>query len=219
MDIQKIRDALAHQDFQYRLKGLVALRDYDVDTAVPLLLSKRDDPEFLVRSFVAMGLGRKRNEAAFNALLEIIRRDRDANVQAEATNSLAMYGEASVSPLVQTFHENPNWLVRRSILAAMLDLDHPPELLELSLAAIKGDDVPVAEAGIDTLGTLAQTDQHPAALEALLALAQHKSWNIRMHAARSLKQFETAAAKAALGQLRQDPQHQVVAAALEDLLP
>ncbi|MEM9904964.1 MAG: HEAT repeat domain-containing protein [Cyanobacteria bacterium P01_D01_bin.44] len=219
MNIREIEDALSNKDFQYRLKAIVALRDYEADTAVPLLVNTMQDPQFLVRSFVAMGLGTKRNDDSFAALLEMIKCDRDANVQAEASNSLAKFGQAAVSPLVLTFHQNKNWLVRRSILAAMPDLDAPDALLEICLEALKDEDGTVVEAAIDTLSALAQPPQQTIALQTLLDFAQDPTWNIRMHVAYALKRFDHPDAKQALQQLRQDEHHRVVAAALEELLP
>ncbi|MEO0457087.1 MAG: HEAT repeat domain-containing protein [Cyanobacteria bacterium P01_A01_bin.114] len=219
MNIREIEDALSNKDFQYRLKAIVALRDYDADTAVPLLMNTRKDPEFLVRSFVAMGLGKKRNDDSFAALLEMMQCDRDANVQAEAANSLAKFGQAAVPHLVRTFHKNKNWLVRRSILAVMPDLDAPDALLEICLESLKDEDRTVIEAAIDTLGTLAHTAQQATALQTLLDFVQDPAWNIRMHVAYALKPFDAPDAKQALQAFRQDTHHRVVAAALEELLP
>ena len=60
MDLPEIEAGLANSDYQYRLKAISALKDYDVDTAIPMLIGKLHDPEFLVRSFVARGLGQSR---------------------------------------------------------------------------------------------------------------------------------------------------------------
>ncbi|NEO01913.1 MAG: HEAT repeat domain-containing protein, partial [Moorea sp. SIO3I7] len=57
MDIRQIEISLKSPNAQDRLRALTALREYGSDVAVPLLTSKLKDPEFLVRSFVAMGLG------------------------------------------------------------------------------------------------------------------------------------------------------------------
>ncbi|MDV3352621.1 HEAT repeat domain-containing protein [Leptolyngbyaceae cyanobacterium CCMR0082] len=219
MELSDIQAILEHPDSQERLKGIVALKDYDADTASPLLLSKKDDPEFLVRSFVAMGLGRKRSDTGFEALLAMIDNDPDANVRAEASNSLAMYGDASIPHLVKTFHGNSNWLIRRSILAAMIDLNSPTNMLDICLAAIIDSDLTVINAGIDHLSTLANTHQAEAALAAILPLKTAENWYTRMHVAYALKRFDAPAAKEALIELRQDQQHKVVAAALEGLVP
>ncbi|MEN8443668.1 MAG: HEAT repeat domain-containing protein, partial [Cyanobacteria bacterium J06555_13] len=119
MDISEIKELLANEDPQLRLRGLVALKNYDSATAVPLLIAQREDEAFLVRSFVAMGLGRKRNEAAYSTLLEMLPTESDQNVQAEIANSIGLYGPQSVERLVKLFYDNENWLVRRSILAIM----------------------------------------------------------------------------------------------------
>ena len=219
MDIAEIKALLANSDSQQRRKGIVALRDYDTDVASPLLLAKQDDPEFTVRSFVAMGLGRKRSDAGFAALLTMLDADPDANVRAEASNSLAMYGDDAIPHLVSTFHTSQNWLIRRSILAAMIDLHSPGHMLEICLAALTDKDMTVVNAGIDHLTTLVDTEQSGAALAAILPLKTAESWYTRMHVAAALKRFDHPDAQAALIELRQDPHHKVVAAALEGLLP
>ena len=78
MELSDIQAILEHADSQKRLKGIVALKDYDAETASPLLLSKKDDPEFLVRSCVSLGLGRIRSDTGFGALLTMIDSDPDA---------------------------------------------------------------------------------------------------------------------------------------------
>ena len=96
MDIEQIKIALDDSDPQQRMKGIRELRNYEANIAAPLLLNHVDDREFLVRSFVAMGLGRKQSDAAFAALLAMIEDDRDPNVRAEAANSLSFYGDVAV---------------------------------------------------------------------------------------------------------------------------
>ncbi|MGB7442395.1 MAG: HEAT repeat domain-containing protein, partial [Coleofasciculaceae cyanobacterium] len=117
MEISQIETLLNSSDSQERLKAITELRSYDSEIAVPLLLNRLQDPEFLVRSFVAMGLGRKQSEESYAALLKLMQFDRDPNVRAEAANSLSMYGEEAVLHLVKTFQQDQHWLVRRSILA------------------------------------------------------------------------------------------------------
>ncbi|MEO1590504.1 MAG: HEAT repeat domain-containing protein [Cyanobacteria bacterium J06632_22] len=219
MNISEIQNLLNHADSTRRQKGILALKDHDAETAIPLLLSRKDDPEFLVRSFVAMGLGRKQSADAFSALLGMMESDRDANVQAEAANSLSLYGKISVTPLVRAFYNTNNWLVRRSILAAMLDLDAPAELLNICLEATKDDDMTVVQAALDVVSTLVGTEQEDTALETVLAFANDANWRTRMQVAYSLKRFNREAARQALITLRQDSHHKVVAAALEGLLP
>jgi HEAT repeat protein len=218
MDIHQIEAALDRADFQYRLEAVKALKDYAANIAVPLLTSKLNDPEFLVRSFVCMGLGKQQTAESFAALLEIIKFDNTPNVRAEAANSLSLFGKCAASHLVTTFVRDDHWLVRRSILAALIDLDCQNEVLEVCLEALKSDDLAVREAAIDALGTLTNQEPKAAALAQLLELADSPIDRIRRQVAYALKKFNVPESKAALSKLRQDSSHQVVAAALEDLL-
>jgi HEAT repeat protein len=218
MDIHQIEAALDRADFQYRLEAVKALKDYAANIAVPLLTSKLNDPEFLVRTFVCMGLGKQQTAESFAALLEIIKFDNTPNVRAEAANSLSLFGKCAASHLVTTFVRDDHWLVRRSILAALIDLDCQHEVLEVCLEALKSDDLPVREAAIDALGTLTAQEPKAAALAQLLELADSPIDRIRRQVAYALKKFNLPESKAALSKLRQDPSHQVIAAALEDLL-
>ena len=219
IDLSEIKTLLADEDPQLRLRGLVALKEYGSEEAVPILIEQRHDQAFLVRSFVAMGLGRKRSDEAYTALLEMLERESDHNVQAEISNSLGLYGAVAADRLVALFYENENWLVRRSILAIMPELERPEKLLEIALAALKDDDDTTAQAGMATLSMLAGTEHEAMALDALLPMMESKNWRSRMYLAYALKPFESKSAKDALTQLRQDSHHKVVAAALEDLLP
>ena len=218
MEINQIKISLNSPDSQERLRALTALRNYDPDAAVPLLKTKLHDPEFIVRSFVAMGLGRKQRPDAFAALLELMKNDSDYNVRAEAANSLALYGEAAIPYLVQLFHDNENWLIRRSILAAIMDMNEPEILFKICLIGLSGGDITVQEACAEALGLLAKSPKAEQALEKLLSLVNHKSWHFRYYIAKTLNKFDDDRAKFALSQLRQDEHHRVVAAAMEALL-
>ncbi|AKG22167.1 HEAT repeat domain-containing protein [Calothrix sp. 336/3] len=218
MELHEIEAELHNSDFQYRLKAVSALQNYPMDVAVPLLTQHIKDPEFLVRSFVARELGRQKNSDSFAALLQIIKFDNTPNVRAEASNSLSLFGKVSASHLVQTFVRDDHWLVRRSILAALVEMDCPEEIWEVCLLGIAAEDTAVQEASVDALGWLANSRQSEIALSQLLTLKDSPFEYIRVRVAYALKNFPTPAAKEALAQLRQDSDHRVVGAAMEDLL-
>jgi HEAT repeat protein len=215
MEIEQIKEYLDSPDPQNRLKALTELRNYDTDIVVPLLKSKINDKEFLVRSFVAMGLGKKQNAESFAALLELVKFDRDPNVRAEASNSLSLFGQVAASHLVLTFDRDDHWLVRRSILAALVELNCPEELFEVCLSGLSGEDLTVKDASIDCFGYLANTSKRDAALTQLLSLVDDESWHTRMRVAKALTRFNESQAKEALTKLREDPDHRVVGAVLE----
>lgn len=218
MDINQIEAYLTDTDSQQRLKAIVELRNYEPDVAVPLLLTKIQDQEFLVRSFVAMGLGRKRTAESFAALLEMMRFDRDPNVRAEASNSLSLFGEVSAPHLRSLFVQDDHWLVRRSILAAMTELNSPEEIYETCAYGLNSDDETVQTSSLDVLGLLANTPKQDEALKLLLSMITHSSWRIRFRTAKALARYTVPEAQDALNYLRQDEDHRVVGAVLDSLL-
>jgi HEAT repeat protein len=217
MNIHDIATDLTHPDYQYRLKAIAALKAHPPEQAMPMLLAHTNDTEFLVRTFVARGFGQQQTAEAFAGLLPMLKLDNTPSVRAEAANSLSLFGCIAVSHLVQAFIQDDHWLVQRSILAALMDMNYPEALYEVCLHGLGVEDLPVRESSVDALGTLAGSTQQADALAQLLILSQAQSDRIRQHVARALKQFDHPDAKAALIRLRQDPNHQVVGAALEEL--
>ncbi|UFP94895.1 HEAT repeat domain-containing protein [Gloeobacter morelensis] len=214
MDIDAVREALASDNPQDRLRGLTQLRNSDTETAVPLLLAKRRDPEFMVRSFVAMGLGRHRTEESFAALLELLKGDGDYNVRAEAANSLSMYGESALPHLLEAFRLDDQWLVRRSILAALIESPHTEALYQICVLALEDADLTVVEAGIDGLGALGRTEKRAEALALLLPKVADQEWRTRYRVARALQPHaDDPRAKAALAYLARDEDRRVATAA------
>lgn len=217
MDLTQIRQSLDSADPQDRLRAITALRGYDAETTVPLLCDKLDDPEFIVRSSVAMGLGRKRTPQAFAALQQLVR-DQDANVRAEAVSALSLYGEEAIAPLLEIFAQDTHWLVRRSILAVLGDIDALEMLYRVCVLAAQDLDLTVREATGLILGRFAETQFRTVALDLLLQLAQAPEAIVRAAAARSLRSYDLHQAREALLQLQKDPDHRVQAAVLEGLL-
>lgn len=218
MNIYQIEAALSSSDSTDRLKAIAQLRGYNPKQAVPLLRSKLRDPEFLVRSFVAMGLGRQQTPESFSALLELMKCDLDPNVRAEAANSLSMFGKIAASHLALAFHQDEHWLVRRSILAALCEMPCPEELFDVCVCGLAGEDLTVREAAIDGLAVLAGENKQPEVLQQLLPLVNAFEWRIRARVARALRKFDAQSAKSAISYMMKDEDHRVVAAALESSL-
>ncbi|HIK33658.1 MAG TPA: HEAT repeat domain-containing protein [Oscillatoriales cyanobacterium M59_W2019_021] len=219
MELHQIKVYLNSSDSQNRLKALTELRKYDAEDAIPLLLQARNDPEFIVRSFVAMGLGRKQSDEAFECLLQMLTGDRDYNVRAEAANSIALYGERSIAPLMTSFERDDHWLVRRSILAAMAEMTAPDALYQICQIGLLDEDLTVRDAAIESMSLLAGSHREADALESLLSFVSADSWRTRYAVARALKSFNAPSAKSALSYLSRDTDHRVVGAALESLVP
>jgi HEAT repeat protein len=218
MELEQIRAYLDSPNAQERMKAIVELRNYNPGIVVPLLKQRMYDQELIIRSFVAIGLGKKRNQEGFDALLNLIEYDRDYNIIAEAANSLAKYGDRSLPYLVNLFQYNSHWLIRQSILAAIADMNHPDKLLQLSIWGLQGDDLAVKLGSIANLAKLATSNQAGEAVAVLLSLVEDSTVEIRIEVAKALDDFDLIEAKNALARLRQDSDYRVVAATLEGLL-
>ena len=218
MYLQQISTLLDSTDPQQRMKGITELRHHPPEDAVPLLLQRIDDPEFLIRSFVAMGLGYKQTEQGYEALLEILAHETDSNVIAEAANALAKFGDRALPNLKITFNQHPHWLVRQSIFAALEEFDCPDILIGLCRNGYQDPDPVVKQIALQSLQPLANTPHQPAALDLLLQAATSPDGETRAQAARTLRHFNDPAAKDALNSLRKDPDHRVIAATLEGLV-
>jgi len=198
-DLEALRQAISSGDPVRAMPALAGLRHLEAEQAIPLLLLGLEQEPFIVRSLSCTGLGIQRNEAGWQALVAVLASEGDANVRAEAANSLAHFGvERAWPPLRDSFERDGQWLVRCSILSALAEQPEiaPELLLELAELAIGDADGTVRVGGAEILGRLAQ--------EAAKATPPvPPAWGD--------------AARQRLRQLQQDPDHRVVAAALNGL--
>ncbi|MCP9776377.1 MULTISPECIES: HEAT repeat domain-containing protein [unclassified Cyanobium] len=188
-DLAALREAILCGDPSRAMPALVGLREVPVEQAVPLLLLGLEQSMFMVRSLSCAGLGVKQNEAGWLALVAAMQGDEDANVRAEAANSLVSHCLERAWPLLRdVFAADQQWLVRCSILSALAEQPaiDPAWLLELASMAITDADGTVRVGGAEIL-------------------------------ARLVREQGAAEARVLLQQLQADPDHRVVAAALNGL--
>jgi HEAT repeat protein len=188
-DLAALREAILCGDPSRAMPALVGLREVPLEQAVPLLLLGLEQSMFMVRSLSCAGLGVKQNEAGWQALVAAMQGDEDANVRAEAANSLVSHCLERAWPLLRdVFASDQQWLVRCSILSALAEQPaiDPAWLLELASMAITDADGTVRVGGAEIL-------------------------------ARLVREQGAAEARVLLQQLQADPDHRVVAAALNGL--
>jgi HEAT repeat protein len=193
-DLGALREAIACGDPGRSMPALAALREVSAEQATPLLLLGLEQEAFLVRSLSCAGLGVKRSEAGWQALVAALEHDADANVRAEAANALVSYGVGRAwSHLLAAFRRDDHWLLRCSVLAGVAEHAEaePERLLELARLALADADGTVRVGGAEILVRLI----HEAGVEPELA----------------------AMARAELQGVQRDPDHRVVAAALNGL--
>jgi HEAT repeat protein len=188
-DLAALREAILCGDPSRAMPALVGLREVPVEQAVPLLLLGLEQSMFMVRSLSCAGLGVKQNEAGWLALVAAMQGDEDANVRAEAANSLVSHSLERAWPLLRDgFAADQQWLVRCSILSALAEQPaiDPAWLLELASMAITDADGTVRVGGAEIL-------------------------------ARLVREQGAAEARGLLQELQADSDHRVVAAALNGL--
>lgn len=192
-DLNRLKEAIGSGDPSRSMPALAGLRQVPADQAIPLLLLGLEQKEFMVRSLSCAGLGVKQSEQGWQALVGALQSDDDANVRAEAANSLVSYSVERAWPLVRdAFAADGQWLVRCSILAALAEQGEIEAawLMELAGMAIADGDGTVRVGGAEILGRLVADGVDPAL---------------------------TNQARTALQQLQGDSDHRVVAAALNGL--
>ena len=188
-DLSALREAILCGDPSRAMPALVGLRGVAVEQAVPLLLLGLEQSMFMVRSLSCAGLGVKQNEAGWQALVAAMQGDEDANVRAEAANALVSHSLERAWPLLRdVFAADQQWLVRCSILSALAEQPAIDPAWLLELASM---------AITDADGTV-----RVGGAEIL---------------ARLVREQGAAEARVLLQQLQADPDHRVVAAALNGL--
>ena len=202
-DLASLREAIASGDPARAMPALAGLREVPEDRAIPLLLLGLEQSTFMVRSLACAGLGVKRSETGRLALERSLREDADANVRAEAANALASHGVDRAWPLLRSvFEADRHWLVRCSILSALAEHPQmdPERLLDLAELALCDGDGTVRVGGAEILGRLVREAGSAPSQPTGHAVAQ--PWQ---------------PARELLVSLQADPDHRVVAAALDGL--
>lgn len=192
-NLEQLRAAIVSGDPGRAMPALANLREVPAQQAIPLLLLGLEQEIFMIRSLSCAGLGVKQSEAGWEALINALEHDDDANVRAEAANALASYSVERAWPeLLAAFRRDTQWLLRCSVLSALAEQPEidPAWLLELASLAIGDNDGTVRVGGAEILGRLVY--EWPDGGEAQQA-------------------------RALLQRLQADPDHRVVAAALDGL--
>ena len=198
-----------------RKQALDELAELPTEKALPMLQRLADEPDFALRRLAVMGFGNHPTEESFEALQTILRQEEDANVLAEAANSIFEFGDLAIPILQEVYRRHENWLVRQTVLALLTEGNCPQVLLSTAIEAIGDNNQMLRETGILALGQLAESDESQAAFDTLARMAEDERWRNRWRAAIALKLFRTPEAKHLLAKLKQDEHYRVVAAALD----
>lgn len=213
--IEQMQMRLRSEALDQRKAALDELAEFPPEVAVPILEKLACEKDFALRRLAVMGFGNHRTDASFQALQQILGQDPDANVLAEAANSIFEFGDAAIPELQQLFQRSNNWLVRQTVISLLIGTPYNDVLLALASEALKDDTDTVRESGILALNQILKTPLKDQALVLLTELAQDADWRTRWRTATALHGCQEPQAKQLLAQLQQDDNFRVVAAALE----
>ena len=96
-----------------------------------LLIPLLESEDFALRKLAVMGLGNHQIVSAQYLLQRTLVSETDANVLAEAANSLFEFGESGFPALVQLYQTSDNWLVQETVMALFTDGPHEKWLAQL----------------------------------------------------------------------------------------
>ena len=213
--LEQIKLKLRNNGIYQRKLALDELATIAPEVALPVLKELSREKDFALRRVAVMGLGNHPTEESFILLKQILDTEQDANVLAEAANSLFEFGARSVEPLQQLFLDSDNWLVRQTVISILVDSNSPSVLLQVAGLAIEDRDQTTKETGILALSRLLNTSLKYKALKIFETLAEDSYWRTRWRTAIALTASQDPQARELLIKLQQDDHYRVVAAALE----
>ena len=213
--LKQIKLNLRDNALNKRKAGLDELATVAPEIALPILDELTQEQDFALRRWGVMGLGNHVTDESFKMLREILHREQDHNVLAEAANSLFEFGDRAIAPLQELFVKSDHWLVRQTIISILVDSHQPDILLEVVELALTDRDQTTKETGILALSRLLNTSLKQKALEIFSTLAKDEYWRTRWRTAIALTASDDPKAIELLAQLQQDDHYRVVAAALE----
>jgi HEAT repeat protein len=181
--IDQIEINLRSEALNQRKAALDQLASCPSDVAIPILQRLAKEGDFGLRRLAMMGFGNHKTAASFQALQEIIEQDKDANVQAEAANSLFEFGDMAVSPLVELFKRSDHWLVRQTIISLLVDTEYHEALFTIATDALQDETQTVKEVGILAMGRLLKSPLHDQCLLILAKLTESPDWRTRWRSA------------------------------------
>ena len=115
----------------HRIEALNEVAKMPAEEAIQLLIPLLQSEDFALRKLAVMGLGNHRTVEAQYLLQRALVMESDANVLAEAANSLFDFGESAFPALVQLHNTSDHWLVKETVKALFTEGPHSNWLEQL----------------------------------------------------------------------------------------
>jgi HEAT repeat protein len=210
---QNLRAAGLYQ----RWAAMNELVTFPAQVSLPIFQRLLAEKDVGLRRLAVVGLGKNHNAETFQTLQTILDEGNDPIIVAEAANAIFEFGDVAIPLLQDLFVRSPHWLVRQTIISAMVETDRYEVILSVATIALTDETKAIRELGILALKRVLQSDLQASALAILASLAQDADWQIRWCTAISLHGCPVPQARELIAQLQQDADFRVVAAALEGL--
>ena len=136
-DRERLLTQLIQGSINDRRLALNELAEGPSDIAVLLLQELLDSPDFSLRKIAVMGFGNHQTDDAFAALQSLVRQEKDANVLAEAANSLYEFGDRAYPELRQLYDAHENWLLRQTIISIVMETNDSALIWAIALKGLK----------------------------------------------------------------------------------
>jgi HEAT repeat protein len=128
-----------------------ALAQVERGAALPHLLQALNDTDSWVRYFAVRAIGRHRNGENVDALTELANTDAASHVRIAVLDTLGMFNEAGVIPVLISFLDNPDIDLARAALKSLGQITHSDALPPL-LKALRSPDVVRRLEAVQSLG-------------------------------------------------------------------
>ncbi len=213
---EAVRELLKSEDFGQRLSAVVLIRQLEPTIAFELIQIAINDPNTRVRySAVSQlaSLGNHDKAIAQEILRDRLINDPESDVQAAAADAIgALKFTDAFDDLAALYHQNDQWLVRFSIIAALGELGDPKafDLLEEALAS---DESLIKTAAIGSLGELGDIRAVPL----LIPYATADDWQIRHRVVQALGHLQHPDARQVVEKLVNDTSEPVAQEARHQL--
>jgi HEAT repeat protein len=215
--LAEIEQNLRASGLNHRWAAVMQLATVPAEVAVPILKRLLAEKDVGLRRLAVVGLGKHRSEETLQTLQAILAGPGDPMIVAEAANSIFEFGDLAIPLLQDLFSRSSHWLVRQTIISALVETDRYDVILAVARIALTDETKAIRELGILALKQVLQSPLQASALEILGELAGDPDWQIRWCTAISLHDCPEPQAKELIAQLLQDEDFRVVAAALEGL--
>jgi HEAT repeat protein len=213
---ESVQQLLDSDDYGDRLSGINRLRQLDPKRAFEMIRPLVADTNARVR-YAAVSqldpLGQQDLDAALTLLRDRLRNDPEGDVKAAAADSIGgLKLKEAYDDLRELYHQNPDWLIRVSIVATLGELGEPRGM-EILEDALSSDQDLIRIAAVSALGELGD----PRAVSLLVPLVNEDDWQLRYRLAQALGRLGGNEARVALERLTDDRSHQVASEARSHL--